>query len=64
MEEEFIPWPGYAICPKCKNKVDVPKSWKIFDIKPKMKTINCPNCNTKINYIKPNKPTNPPYSIE
>jgi uncharacterized protein YbaR (Trm112 family) len=64
MNEEFIPWPDYAVCPNCKEKVQVPKSWRIFSIKPKMDSIVCPNCNTQINYIKPSKIFEPPLSPE
>ncbi|WP_455392582.1 hypothetical protein [[Eubacterium] cellulosolvens] len=64
MEEKFIPWPDYAVCPKCKTKVDVPKTWRIFGKTPKMDTITCPNCKTIINYVVPKGMRDSPYSVE
>lgn len=59
MTQKIIPWPDYAVCPKCKIKVDVPKTSRIFKIQPEMKTITCPNCQTKINYIVPGHTLDP-----
>lgn len=53
MTEDFIPWPDFVICPKCKNKVDIPKSWRMFELKPKKRTTTCPDCKTEINYFEP-----------
>ena len=30
MTEDFIPWPDYAICPNCGEKVDIPKRKKFL----------------------------------
>ena len=64
VNEEFIPWPDYAICPNCNEKIDLPKDWNIFRHRSKKEELLCPNCNTFIDYIKPGKFIGPPYTIE
>ena len=64
MEKEFIPWPDYAVCPNCKTKVDLLKSWKIFNEPDEKKSVQCPSCGKTIDYIEPNKMGLPPYSVE
>ncbi len=52
MKEEFIPWPDYAICPNCNEKVKLSKNWGL-NIKPLKKVIECPSCKTSISYVEP-----------
>ncbi len=52
MEEGFISWPDHIICPKCKEKVNLPKNWELI-IGPSKNNIDCPYCKTQINYFKP-----------
>lgn len=64
MEKEFIPWPNYVVCPECKSKVDIPKSWQIFQNSGEKKSVRCPNCQKIIEYVDINKIKFPPYSVE
>jgi transcription initiation factor IIE alpha subunit len=64
INNEFIPWPDYAICPNCKEKVDLPKDWNVFRLRSKKKQFTCPNCEAQIDYIDPGKFRGPPFSTE
>ena len=63
MKQKFIPWPDYAVCTKCKAKVDVPKERNIFNKQPETKTILCPTCGTKIEYLVHSNILGPKHSI-
>jgi DNA-directed RNA polymerase subunit RPC12/RpoP len=64
MDQKFIPWPDYSVCPKCKTKVDAPSKWGIFRKQPETKTLTCPNCGTKIDHIIPGHALNQRHSVE
>ncbi len=53
MSEKFIPWPDYAICPNCGEKVDVPKRRRSLKMSGEHRSITCPECNTPITYVEP-----------
>jgi hypothetical protein len=63
MDNQFIPSPDFAICPSCKEKVDLPERGK-FRIKSKSKEFRCPFCDSAIEYIEPVRFLGPPYSME
>jgi DNA-directed RNA polymerase subunit RPC12/RpoP len=66
MQEDFIDWPDYGVCPKCKKKVELPEVGKktITDteLTPVLKrlprkekrlvmTYKCPHCGEEMKYI-------------
>ena len=51
MDEKFIEWPDYAVCPKCKRKVETPLKLDLFKIAPKNRSMTCPFCKAEIKYI-------------
>ena len=53
MNENFIPWPDYAICPNCKKKVNTPKIKEFLMNSNKIGSMTCPFCKATIKYIKP-----------
>jgi uncharacterized protein YbaR (Trm112 family) len=64
MSEGFVPHLNYAVCPNCKNKVDIPQDREMFRMRSKKGELLCPFCNATIEYIEPGKLTGSPYSIE
>jgi transcription initiation factor IIE alpha subunit len=64
MDEGFIPQPDYAICPSCKEQVDLPKKASLR-FRSKKKEFNCPYCGSPIEYVETsNLARGPPYSME
>lgn len=64
MVEKFVPHLNYAVCPNCKNKVDLPENRGGFTLRSKKGEFLCPFCNATIEYIEPGKFIGTPYSIE
>jgi rubredoxin len=66
MQEDFIDWPDYGVCPKCKKKVELPedgkKSMTDTELTPILKgfrkksknvvmTYECPHCGAELKYM-------------
>ncbi len=64
VNQEFIPWPDYAICPNCNEKVDIPKDRKLFRLRSEEKQFLCPYCNEPIKHIELGKFRGPPSTIK
>jgi transcription initiation factor IIE alpha subunit len=64
MDEQFVPSMDYAICPHCKEKVDLPKDRTLFRLRGKKKQFVCPYCDSPIDYIESGRFIGPPYSME
>jgi DNA-directed RNA polymerase subunit RPC12/RpoP len=67
-QDDFIEWPSYGVCPKCKRKVELSKEdlmnkldkteltpvlKRIPKKKTKAITYNCPYCGAEMKYIPP-----------
>ncbi len=64
MNDGFIPQPDYAICPSCKEKVDLPKKGGLR-LRSKNRVFQCPHCGSNIEYVESaNFSRGPPYSME
>jgi RNase P subunit RPR2 len=63
MDEQFVPELDYAICPKCKEMVDLPKKMSIR-IRSKKKDFTCPHCGSNIEYVERSRLLGPPFPLE
>jgi transcription initiation factor IIE alpha subunit len=64
MDEGFVPPQNYAICPSCKEKVDLPKKIS-FRLRSKIMEFKCPNCGSSIEYMENSSFAHgPPYKME
>jgi predicted RNA-binding Zn-ribbon protein involved in translation (DUF1610 family) len=63
MDQDFVPEMDYAICPNCKEMVDLPKKLTIR-IRTKIKEFECPHCGSKIQYSERSRILGPPYPLE